>query len=185
MIIILDFQNIYSYYLGMIKRTFTVLLILLSLVSASVFAGNGILSSFSATDLDGKQIDESYLKAKDLTLVFVWGTYCGYCRQEMPTLEKLSAEYENFQILGVVTDLLDKKGNVSASQLAKANQIIKQTGMSAPSLLPNESLAKMLKNAYALPYAIFVDKDGNQMGIGRYGMQTEAALKKDIERFLK
>ena len=119
----------------MIKRTFTVLLILLSLVSASVFAGNGILSSFSATDLDGKQIDESYLKAKDLTLVFVWGTYCGYCRQEMPTLEKLSAEYENFQILGVVTDLLDKKGNVSASQLAKANQIIKQTGIDRKSVV--------------------------------------------------
>lgn len=167
------------------KKRFVVLLLILVLSSFFAFSSNGILSGFSAYDLDGKLINESYLKQKDVTLVFVWATYCGYCRQEMTTIMKLSEEYDGFQALGIITDLLDRKGEISSSQLQKANQIVKQTGFGYPSLIPSTSLVEVLKNAVALPYVIFVDKDGNQLGIGQYGMQTEATLRRSIERYSK
>lgn len=167
------------------KKKFVTFLLILVLSSFFAFSSNGVLSKFSAYDLDGKLVDESYLKQKDVTLVFVWATYCGYCRQEMPTIVKLSEEYDGFQVLGIVTDLLDRKGEISSSQLQKANQIVKQAGFYYPSLIPSTGLVELLKNAVALPYAIFVDKDGNQLGIGQYGMQTEATLRRSIERYLK
>ena len=49
----------------------------------------GILSSFTAPDLEGNQVDESILSDHTLTMVNVWTTSCGYCIQEMPELLSL------------------------------------------------------------------------------------------------
>ena len=39
----------------------------------------GVLSAFSATDLNGNAVDQSVLVEYDLTMVNVWATFCGPC----------------------------------------------------------------------------------------------------------
>ncbi len=138
-----------------------------------------------ALDLNGNIVTSDYFKENKVTLVFVWATYCGYCRDEMPTLQKLDEEYEEFGVLGVCVDLLDRKGNISSSQLKKANSIVEKTGLKAPSVFPEPSMQKLLSNATSLPYGVFVDSEGNQLGIGFYGLQKEARLRASIDRYLK
>ncbi len=69
---------------------------------------NGILSSFSATDLDGNAVDESIFSSSKLTMVNIWATFCGPCIGEMPDLGLLNEEYasEGFQVVGIVADVL-------------------------------------------------------------------------------
>ena len=46
--------------------------------------------------MDGNVIkSEEFYKEKPLTLVNVWGTFCGPCKEEMPDLAKLYEEYKD------------------------------------------------------------------------------------------
>jgi thiol-disulfide isomerase/thioredoxin len=61
---------------------------------------------FKFADKDGKQIALSDFKGK-LVYIDVWATWCGPCKQEIPHLKKLEAEYhnnKNIVFLSVSTD---------------------------------------------------------------------------------
>ena len=85
----------------------------------------GILSDFSTTDLDGSAADESIFAEYKLTMVNIWATFCGPCLQEMPDLGALHQEYQDqgFQIVGIVTDVLNQDGSISESQVEVAKEI--------------------------------------------------------------
>lgn len=142
------------------------------------------MSNFRTFDLNGNEVTSAYFNDKKVTLIFVWATYCGYCRDEMPTLQKLDEEYKDFGVLGVCVDLLDRKDNIDAKQLKKAKSIVEKIGLEAPSVLPVASMQKLLANATSLPYGVFVDSEGNQLGIGFYGLQKEERLRASIDRYL-
>lgn len=52
-----------------------------------------VIGSFEASNLEGEPITEEIFADYDLTMVNLWTTTCGYCIEEMPTLEKLRAEF--------------------------------------------------------------------------------------------
>jgi thiol-disulfide isomerase/thioredoxin len=61
---------------------------------------------FRFADKDGKQVALSDFKGK-LVYIDVWATWCGPCKQELPHLKKLEAEYhsnKNIVFLSVSTD---------------------------------------------------------------------------------
>ena len=86
----------------------------------------GVLSSFSATDLDGNTVDQSVLADYDLTMVNVWATFCGPCINEMPDLGELAQEYadKKVQIIGLVSDVLNTDGTISEEQVQTARDIV-------------------------------------------------------------
>jgi peroxiredoxin len=47
----------------------------------------GDLPSFTIKDLDGKEFDTKNFKGK-VAVIFLWATWCPYCAQEMPVLER-------------------------------------------------------------------------------------------------
>ncbi len=61
---------------------------------------------FTTVDLDGSPVSGSIFQDADLTLVYVWATYCGPCIMEMPDYEEL---YENLpegvNLIGLVIDV--------------------------------------------------------------------------------
>ena len=76
-------------------------------------SGGGVLSSFTAQDLNGNQVDQSVLADYQLTMVNIWATFCGPCLSEMPELGEIHAEYadKGVQVVGIVADVLNQDGS--------------------------------------------------------------------------
>ena len=126
----------------------------------------GVMSRFSATDLEGNTLDQAMLEGKKLTMVNVWATYCTPCIGEMPALGELAQEYadKDVQIVGLVTDVLDSDGSVSDTQLATARDIVAETGASYTHIIPSPDLYHILAQVTAVPTTFFVDETGAQVG---------------------
>ncbi len=124
-----------------------------------------ILSAFSTTDLQGNEVDQSVLTGKKLTMVNVWATYCEPCKEEMPDLAQLSQNYEDVQIIGLVSDVLNADGTVNQDQVDTAIALAEEAGVTYLNLIPSQDLASnVLGQIYAVPTTFFVNEDGDQVG---------------------
>ena len=146
----------------------------------------GVLSSFSATDLDGNTVDQSILADYDLTMVNVWATFCGPCINEMPDLGELAQEYADnkVQIIGLVSDVLNTDGTISQEQVQTARDIVEQTGANYLHLLPSEDLYGVLGQISAVPTTFFVDSEGAQVGSAIVSAQSKDNWVQTIDAML-
>lgn len=177
------------------KKFLTVLICLTMLLLTACGAGkteplettnNGILSGFTTTDLEGNTVDQSVLEDYDLTMVNVWATFCNPCLREMPDLGELAAEYEakGVQFLGLVSDTLDREGQLVPDQVEEARRLVEETGADYVHLLPSEDLMGLLGQIYAVPTTFFVDSQGNQVGSAVVKAQTRDQWIKTIDSVL-
>lgn len=142
----------------------------------------GILSSFTATDLEGNEVTQEVLSGKKLTMVNIWATFCGPCLSEMPELGELAGEYENFQIIGVVIDTLDQKGNLVETQVDTAKEVVEKTKASYLHLLPSADLISVgIASVSSVPTTFFVDESGKQVGSAYMGAKSKDKWAKIIE----
>ena len=118
--------------------------------------------SFVTTDLDGNTVDSGELFAENkITMINIWGTYCGPCINEMPKLEELSRDYadKGVAVVGLIIDVTESDD----SMLPDARSIIKDTGVTYLNLKAwegyNDQLATM-----AVPTTYFVDSNGKLVG---------------------
>ncbi len=127
----------------------------------------GTFNSFSAVDLYGKYLDETFFANKKLTMINVWATFCGPCLREMPDLGELSENYasQDVQVAGIVLDTLDSNGNVDQSQVEYARTIVDKTKASYTHLLPSIDLLRAgVAGIYSVPTTFFVDRNGSIVG---------------------
>ncbi|MBQ3866191.1 MAG: TlpA family protein disulfide reductase [Clostridia bacterium] len=145
-----------------------------------------LLSSFVTKDLDGNIVDQEILKGKKLTVVNVWATFCGPCLREMPELEKLSKEMESrgVQVIGIVSDITDWNYQIQGRLLEQAKEIVSQTGVSFPSLIPCRDLAALC-GAQSVPTTFFVDENGRQIGDAYVGARDFATWRALAENALE
>lgn len=139
-------------------------------------SGGGVLSSFTAQDLNGNQVDQSILADYQLTMVNIWATFCGPCLSEMPELGEIHAEYadKGVQVVGIVTDVLNQDGSFNEDQIATARDAVALTGASYLHLLPSTDLIlAKLQYVSAVPETIFVDSQGNQVGESYLGARSK------------
>lgn len=132
--------------------------------------------------LDGNVIkSEEFYKEKPLTLVNVWGTFCGPCKEEMPDLAKLYDEYKDkMNFLGVVVDT-----NVSMdTNVEEAQKIIKDSGVNYKNIMPNPTTEDTLVNITAMPTTFFVNSEGKVLG-GFVGKADKDSLKATIDKLLE
>lgn len=138
----------------------------------------GVLSGFTAQDLEGNEVDDSIFDDYDVTMVNVWGTFCGPCIQEMPDLGQLAAEYadKGLQIVGLVSDATDYQGGYPEETVELAQEIVEETGADYLHLLPSQDLLdRVLSSIQVVPTTFFVDSEGNQLG----GIVTGAKSSED------
>lgn len=149
-------------------------------------AQTGVLSNFSATDLDGNTVDQSMLADYDLTMVNVWATFCGPCINEMPDLGELAQEYQDkgVQIIGLVSDVLNTDGTISEDQVETAREIVSETGANYTHLLPSEDLFGVLAQISAVPTTFFVDSEGAQVGSAIVSAQSKEQWVQTIDQML-
>lgn len=147
----------------------------------------GVLSSFTAPDLDGNEVDQSILEGKMLTMVNVWGTFCGPCKQEMPDLAALHEEYaeQGVQIIGLVSDVLKQDGSLDEGLVEDARTIAAESGVTYTNLLPSQDLYGILSQIYALPSTFFVDETGAQVGTLYMGAKDKDGWAAVIDELLE
>ena len=145
-----------------------------STASAGTEEGTEKFPSFETTDTKGNKVTEKIFADKDITMVNVWGTFCGPCINEMPELQKIYESLpKNANLIGIVADVPEgMKDGVD-----NANYIEKQTGVKYTNLTLSDSLGSFARRFYAVPSTIFVDKNGNIIG--------ELVMGADIDAYVR
>lgn len=144
---------------------------------------NEIFVEFKTKTLDGEEVDQDIFAKADLTMVNIWGTFCGPCIREMPELGELSREYadKGFQMVGIISD-------VSQPEDDTALEIVKKTEADYTHLvIPKDANMqyRILKNAQVVPTTIFLDKDGNQVGDTYPGAKSKKQWTAVIDEMLE
>ena len=140
-----------------------------------------IVRPFSASDLNGRIVDNTFFANQRLTMVNVWGTFCGPCIREMPDLAQLPGEFPStdFAILGVIADTPD------ASNEATARQLTGSTGVTYTNIIPDRSITtEMLADVSVVPTTFFVDRTGTVVGEVLTGSRTKAQWMSVIQGML-
>jgi len=135
--------------------------------SAAAEEKKPVLGDFTATDLEGNEVTQEIFSDKKLTMVNVWATFCDPCLRELPDLGELAQEYadQDFQIVGIVMDTLDRKGEISADQVETARFIVEEAKADYTHLLPSDDLIESyLQYVTGVPTTFFVDSEGKQVG---------------------
>ena len=119
--------------------------------------------AFTTTDLNGNTVTEAIFADKELTVVNVWGTYCGPCIDEMDELAAWSASMpENVQLIGLVSDLYDPN---DTDTLEMALAICEATGATNyVHLVSGLDFAPLLNTLVGVPTTFFVDSTGAIVG---------------------
>lgn len=120
--------------------------------------------NFKSVALTGETVDQSIFAGHKLTMINIWGTYCNPCISEMPDLGALNKAYEDgeFQVIGMVVDMLNHDGSVHPMAVEAAWAIIDATGADYMHLLPTDDVIMMkLQYLTAVPETVFVDSQGN------------------------
>lgn len=144
-------------------------------------AGN-IMPEFKTQDLEGNEITQEIMKDKKITMINVWGTFCGPCIEEMPDLQKIYEEYkgEDFNLIGLVADV--KLG----SDTQEATAVVNQTGVKYKNVLVNEVLNKeILSHFDYVPFTIFVNSEGKILDTMVAGSLNYEGYKSEIDNLLK
>lgn len=119
-----------------------------------------VFGTFASETLEGEAVTEGIFSGADLTMVNIWGTFCGPCIEEMPDLGELSREYADrgVQIIGLISDVGEPNDE-------KAEEIVSKTKADYTHIVASEDLTSgILGSVDVVPTTIFVDKEGNQVG---------------------
>ena len=132
---------------------------------------------FTVYDGEGNPVKLSDFRGKPVVINF-WATWCGYCMKEMPTFEKLAAEFEGevvFMMINVTDGYQETK--------EKAMELIEEKGYTFPVYYDTELSATYAYGATSLPATGFINSEGEFVG-GWMGMMSEEALYENIEKIL-
>lgn len=132
--------------------------------------------SFEVTDLSGNQVTEAIFQKADVTLINIWGTFCGPCIDEMPALGEIDRSYRAqadadgkvpFQIIGLVGDAImaDENGYpiINPEIQKTAEDIASQTKADYVHLMPTGNFGLNVMGTGEIQYfptSIFVDSEG-------------------------
>jgi peroxiredoxin len=128
---------------------------------------------FQLAALDGREIRLSALRGKAVLLSF-WASWCAPCKEEMPLIERLAAEFEpkGLEVWGVT--------NESAVQ---AQAWLDHYGRHLRTLVDESRKVFADYEAEKIPVAVVVDRRGNVVCY-RAGLSGEAQFRVAIEKAL-
>ena len=132
-------------------------------------AADSPFGTFKSQTLDGEDIDQEVFTRADVTMVNIWGTFCGPCVKEMPGLGQISRDYQDqgVQLVGIIADV-DQAGDAAAKEIrdetkADYTHIVMSTDLTA----------KVRELGQFLPTTVFLDKNGRQIGESYQGARSD------------
>ncbi len=116
---------------------------------------------FRSTTLDNKVVTDDIFKDYDLTIVFVWGTYCGSCIAEMGDYAELYKDLpDNVNLVGLVCDVYDGLDN----NVDTAHEILDDAGAKFTNIATSDSNYDLVFAFQYVPSSFFVDREGRIVG---------------------
>jgi thiol-disulfide isomerase/thioredoxin len=132
--------------------------IFLATLSLSAFAGTpgevkvgSYLREATLQGLNGENKSFADFRGKPL-VINVWASWCGPCRSEMGSLERLAKRYngKEFNIIGISTD--DYRNNAIA--------LIRKTEVSFENFIDSKLFLENMLGANRIPLTVLVDANG-------------------------
>ena len=155
-------------------RIIFLVLFLTSALSTTAFAGTpgevkigGYLREATLNGFNGKTNTFSDFKGKPL-LINVWASWCGPCRAEMGSLERLAQRYngKEFNVIGISTDDYSNR----------AEAFIEQTKITFDNYLDSKLLLENMLGANTIPLTILVDANGRVLAKARGAYEWDNAV---------
>lgn len=117
---------------------------------------NGIAFNFCLKDLKGRKVELKDFKGKVIFLNF-WATWCGPCKEEMPSMEALYQQFKekDFVFLTISVDY----GGINA-----VKEFIKKNHYTFPVLLDPKCETLEVLKVKGIPTTIIIDKKGKMIG---------------------
>ena len=111
---------------------------------------------FSLTDLNGKGVEIKQFKGKIIFLNF-WATWCGPCKEEMPSMEALHQQLKekNFVMLTISVDY---------EGIKPVQEFINKQRYTFPVLLDPKGETLDLFEVKGIPTTFLIDKKGKMIG---------------------
>ena len=147
-----------------------------------------LFPSVEAADIDGNPVDETVFTGHRLTVINIWGTFCGPCIREMPYLAELSEEYADRDVvfIGIPIDVAGRNYSVSPEMVETAKRLLNQTGVKYLQILPSASLGSWyLNKVQYIPETLFLDREGRLIGETYVGSKEKADWAKIIDSLLE
>lgn len=139
------------------------------------------IPTFKTQDLNGNAVTNDIFAKKKLTVVNVWGTFCGPCIEEMPELQKWSEEMpDDVQIIGLVGDV---EGENDKKHLELAIKIIDKAGVNFANIIVNDDFKDLISGIIGYPTTFFVDQSGAIVGDPIVGAEMDS-YKSFVEEYL-
>ncbi len=136
---------------------------------------------FKTSTLNGDIVSDDIFSDYDITVVFVWATYCGNCIDEMDEYAEFYRNLpDNVNLLGMVSDVYD---GIDMNRKA-AKEIISDAGAEFDNLLISDSLYDVATDIQYVPSTFFVNREGHIVGALLEGAKlknTKQELGKYIE----
>lgn len=148
---------------------------------------SGDMTKFKTLNIMGEPVDQTIFAANKVTLVNFWGTFCTPCLEELPFLAELNKQYKNrgFGVVGVIVDVKNG-GSLDVDQVNIAKTAILNTGADYPQLIPSQGLDEGILGLISyIPYTIFVDSKGKQIGEGMVGARSKAEWETEIKKHIQ
>jgi cytochrome c biogenesis protein CcmG/thiol:disulfide interchange protein DsbE len=129
---------------------------LFSRIRINPIKGDKRVPDFSLKDLTGKKVEIKQYKGKIIFLNF-WATWCGPCKEEMPSLEVLHRQFkgDNFVLLTISVDY---------EGLKPVREFLDKQHYTFPVLLDPNGETLDLFEVKGIPITFIIDKRGRVIG---------------------
>ena len=136
-----------------------------------------LVISFTMADMNGNNVavTDEFAKHK-LTIIDFWASWCGPCRQEMPSLVKTYNDYKD-KGLGIVGVSLDE----DKEQWSSAVSAMDMTWTQLSDLQGWHNAAAQTYGIQAIPFTIVVDDKGKVLTAGLRGEELRAFVAQQLD----
>jgi peroxiredoxin len=107
-------------------------------------------ADFKLKDLEGNEFTLSAVRGKVVLLDF-WATWCGPCRRELPSIEKI---YQDYSKSGVII------AGVNDEDSGKVKSFVKKNEYSFPTLMDSSRKVHAAFRVRAIPSVLVIGPDG-------------------------
>ena len=137
--------------------------------------------TFKTVSLDNDKITQDIFSGYDITVVHVWGTFCGPCIAEMGDYADFYKDLpDNVNMIAIICDVYDGID----SNVSEAKDILKDADADFTNLRTSDDLYDVIGEFQYVPSSFFVDGEGHIIGSMMDGVGFEDT-KKRLEGYLE
>lgn len=133
---------------------------------------DGALKEFKVTSLDGVEYTQEIFSKADVNVVILWTTWCGYCKLEMPALQRVMESHsgQSVQFFNIV---MNAETDYYKSY---AQDLINQMAITFPCLIYNDTMSDgYIESISGYPTTLYLNREGELMHkiVGSYAANGE------------